>query len=84
MNRDMEYDPLNVNTQAEPKPCCEHLRCKSLTYREDERPGLLHVEEGMGYWCLHTSRPVGPDGQYVTHRVCQAGRACHKPGLFGG
>ena len=83
MQRDeMEYDPLNWEHQAEPKPCCLNLRCKSLTYREDERHGLLHVEQGMGYWCSLTNIPRGPDDLLVTHPHCQAGRECFKPGPF--
>lgn len=82
--KNMEYDPLNVDAQAPPEPCCVNLRCKSLTYRPDERPGLLHIEEGMGYWCLHTNEPLGPDGKLATHTLCQSGRQCHKPGPLAG
>lgn len=79
---DMEYDPENAEAQAPPRPCCVNLRCKSLTYREDERPGLLHVEFGMGYWCCLTNTQSGPDGALVNHARCQQGRECFKPGPF--
>lgn len=59
-----------------PKPCCPHLRMNSMFYRDDERPGLLHDEEAMGYWCMETNESTGPDGQAATHKKCQPGRAC--------
>ena len=59
-----------------PKPCCRHLRMNSMFYRDDERPGLLHDEEAMGYWCMETNEATGPDGQAATHRRCQPGRGC--------
>ena len=63
---------------AEPTPCCKHLRCKSMYYRGDERPGLLHHEDAMGYWCLRTNEPTGPDDGAALHRLCQPGRTCHE------
>ncbi len=65
---------------TEPTPCCVHLRCKSLHIRSDERPGMIHHEEAMDYWCSRTSRNVGPDRDDVVHPLCQAGRACFEPG----
>jgi hypothetical protein len=58
--------------------CCASLRCKSMYYRSDERPGRLHDEESMGYWCAETSDPVGPDRGLASHARCQPGRSCHK------
>ncbi len=68
-------NPLN-----KPTPCCVHLRCKSMFYRADERPGLLHHEDAMTYWCEHTNTPLGPDDEGVVHPECQSGRACYKAG----
>jgi len=62
----------------DPKPCCVRLRCKSLYTRADERPGLIHHEEAMDYWCGHTNRPIGPDKGDVVHPLCQPGRSCYK------
>lgn len=59
-----------------PEPCCTHLRCKSMYYRSDERPGMLHPSEAMDYWCHHTNGKSGPDGAGTTHSACQAGREC--------
>ncbi len=60
----------------QPAPCCRQLRIKSMYYRTDERPGLLHNEEAMGYWCAHTNDALGPDGHAACHTDCQAGRGC--------
>jgi hypothetical protein len=59
-----------------PKPCCIHLRMNSMYYRDDERPGLLHNEEAMGYWCNQTNTASGPDDKAAAHDLCQSGRAC--------
>lgn len=66
------------DTMAQATPCCVHLRCKSMYYRGDERPGMLHHENAMTYWCAKTNEDVGPDGEAVLHLQCQAGRACHE------
>ncbi len=74
----MGFDPLR--DEDEPHPCCEGLRCKSMYYRTDERPGLLHDEEAMGYWCHKTTQPMGPDNKMASHRNCQPGRECFMQG----
>lgn len=60
-----------------PRPCCAHLRMNSMYYRDDERPGLLHIDDAMGYWCLRSNDSLGPDGRAACHTLCQPGRACH-------
>lgn len=72
----MEVDVLKLP----PKPCCVHLRCKSMYYRTDERQGLLHVEEQMGYWCGKTNDMLGPEDLLASHGNCQPGRECYAPG----
>src|SRR5688572_3208923 len=75
----MEFgDPM-----SEPSPCCANLRCKSMFYRADERPGLLHNEEAMGYWCNLSGGQVGPDKKVALHKLCQAGRGCFEDGPRG-
>lgn len=64
--------------------CCANLRCKSMYYLANERPGLLHDEPEMGYWCLVTSTDLGPDGKAATHKACQGGRGCFEGGPAGG
>lgn len=59
-----------------PRPCCAHLRCKSMFYRDDERPGKLRDDESMGYWCNKTSDSLGPDEVIASHKNCQNSRGC--------
>jgi hypothetical protein len=65
--------------EADATPCCTELRCKSMYYRSDERPGMLHHEDAMGYWCSRTNEPMGPDASVARHADCQPGRGCFKP-----
>ncbi|GAB4312076.1 MAG: hypothetical protein Kow0059_02380 [Candidatus Sumerlaeia bacterium] len=77
----MIYNPGGASDDGDPpRPCCLHLRSKSLYYRDDERPGRLHVDEAMGYWCNLTNDPIGPDGHAATHGRCQPGRQCFVAG----
>ncbi len=73
--------PADGSFEEKPKPCCTALRCKSMAYRPDERPGMLHQEEAMGYWCSKTSEEIGPDGKQADHQDCQEGRSCFKAGV---
>lgn len=72
-------------SDSQPRPCCLHLRCKSMYYRADERPGFLHVNRAMGYWCQHTNEKLGPDETLAEPAECQSGRTCYEspPDLFG-
>jgi len=51
-----------------------------MTYRLDERPGRLHYDESMTYWCDRTNDPIGPDRDIATHPKCQPGRKCFESG----
>ncbi|MDK2970893.1 MAG: hypothetical protein PWP23_648 [Candidatus Sumerlaeota bacterium] len=62
----------------EATPCCVHLRCKSMRCRGDERPGLLHHEDAMTYWCSITEDAIGPDRRSAVHPECQPGRSCYE------
>jgi hypothetical protein len=64
--------------RTEPLACCSHLRCKSMYYNPDERPGKLHESDVMTYWCMHTQSPVGPDKQDAWPSLCQSHRACYE------
>jgi hypothetical protein len=73
-------DPLSPSlneTSTPPVPCCVRLRCKSMYYREDERPGKLHVSDTQWYWCNLTQDPDGPDNRDAHPRTCQPGRGCY-------
>ncbi len=61
-----------------PEPCCLELRCKSMTYRVDERPGMVHPSDLMTYWCALTGTDDGPDRELVDHRRCQSPRGCFR------
>jgi len=71
--------PTNLGDPLAPaEPCCVNLRCKSMSYRNDERPGRVHYDESMTYWCDCTNDPIGPDRDIATHPKCQPGRKCHE------
>lgn len=67
-------------SERSPSACCVLLRCKSLYYRADERPGLLHTSDVMTYWCDRTAADLGPDDEVAGHTQCQPGRGCFEPG----
>lgn len=67
-----------MNPDAKPLSCCVLLRCKSMDYRPDERPGRAHESDVMTYWCNATQDPEGPDGQTCRPTLCQPGRSCYK------
>jgi hypothetical protein len=67
----------SINESAtKPVDCCTRLRCKSMYYRDDERPGRLHVSDAMTYWCSQTMDPQGPDGEHTSPLRCQPNRSC--------
>lgn len=68
--------PLNESSTP-PMRCCVRLCCKSMMYRPDERPGVLHFSDTQIYWCNVTRDPVGPDQRQATPKVCQPGRTCY-------
>lgn len=61
-----------------PMTCCVRLACKSMSYRDDERPGRLHISDTQTYWCTITMDPVGPDDGHTNPKLCQPGRACFR------
>lgn len=75
MSNGPDSDPRN-GSGSDPRPCCVHLRCKSMYYRPDERPGLLHSSDRQVYWCGQTLEPLGPDDQSVAPSLCGAARGC--------
>jgi hypothetical protein len=50
-----------------------------MSYRPDERPGLLHFSDTQVYWCNVTMDPLGPDVRAATPKLCQPGRTCFQP-----
>jgi hypothetical protein len=49
-----------------------------MTYRDDERPGLVHFSDTQPYWCIVTMDPQGPDAGSVNPKICQPGRECFR------
>ena len=45
MNLNDPLSPSLNETSAPPRTCCVRLRCKSMYYRPDERPGKLHTSD---------------------------------------
>jgi hypothetical protein len=74
--RDPNSPSLN-ETSLPPQPCCVRLSCKSMSYRPDERPGLLHFSDTQLYWCNVTMDPVGPDEGHASPKLCQPARSCY-------
>jgi hypothetical protein len=75
--KDPNSPSLN-DSSTPPIRCCVRLACKSMTYRPDERPGLLHFSDTQTYWCIVTLDPVGPDDRNANPHVCQPGRECFR------
>lgn len=72
-----EFGPQPLSAAAlDPQTCCVHLRCKSMYYRPDERPGLLHLSDTQVYWCGRTLDRTGPDERVATPPDCQSSRSC--------
>lgn len=74
--KDRNSPSLN-DSSLPPIRCCVRLRSKSMTYRPDERPGLLHQSDTQIYWCHVTLDPLGPDQRDANPRLCQHGRQCY-------
>ena len=70
--------PSRNDSSLPPQSCCVRLACKSMTYRDDERPGLLHFSDTQPYWCIVTMDPQGPDERDANPKVCQPGRWCFR------
>ncbi len=73
--RDANSTSLN-ETSLPPQSCCARLCAKSMYYRPDERPGLLHYSDTQHYWCNVTMDSLGPDDSDASPNVCQPGRSC--------
>jgi hypothetical protein len=63
-----------------PAPRCRHLCCQAiLVYGEDvvNDPGF---QAGVGnFWCIRTSKGLGPDGDEVALDVCSnPERGCYQ------
>jgi hypothetical protein len=64
--------------KTHPIACCEHLRGKTMYYREDERPGLMRDSDAITHYCLKTMEITGPDEAVARPTRCQPGRPCYE------
>ncbi|MGA3258725.1 MAG: hypothetical protein ABSE35_07580 [Bryobacteraceae bacterium] len=55
---------------------CEKLRWKGMFVQAVwEDPTVQHSDD-RAFWCQHTFKCLGPDGQAVGEEECVAGRGC--------
>jgi hypothetical protein len=60
-----------MSDTPEYKPRCIHLRCKSmLVYGEAFEEDPEYQDGNVDFWCLETSRGIGPDGGGVAMEHC--------------
>ncbi|MFQ5876208.1 MAG: hypothetical protein ACE5JH_00730 [Acidobacteriota bacterium] len=56
---------------------CRHLRTKTYYYGSaDDALGEAGLSTTAQFWCLRTTRPVGPDERPASARSCRPGRDC--------
>ena len=62
------------------RPCCKHLRSKSMYIEATPEAALKPPAPGQfapcHYWCNLTQTAIGPDDQPVHKDACHAARAC--------
>ncbi len=57
---------------------CDHLRWKGMFIEAEWDPTVPHSNDRL-FWCHHTYKPIGPDGQLVDDYECNPSRPCYKP-----
>ncbi|GBD36497.1 hypothetical protein HRbin36_01622 [bacterium HR36] len=73
--------PKNESPQpTSPVPRCIHLRCKSmLVYGEDFEQDPEFQAGLVDFWCVLSSRNLGPDGGEVSLLACRdPNRECYQ------
>jgi hypothetical protein len=56
---------------------CEKLRWKGMFVQAELDPTVQHSED-RAFWCQHTFKCLGPDGQAVGEEECAPGRVCYE------
>jgi hypothetical protein len=65
------------DTNNDYKPRCMHLCCKSMVAYGENFADDPDYQAGMvDFWCLQTSKNLGPDGSTVSLDVCSKDRSC--------
>jgi len=54
---------------------CNWLRWKGMFIEAECDPNIQHSND-RAFWCQHTFKPLGPDGQPVDEFECSAARPC--------
>ncbi len=55
-----------------PPPRCIHLHCKAMAVYGEAFEDDPDYQAGLtDFWCVHTARPLGPDGGEVGLRECR-------------
>ncbi len=68
-----EYDRLDTNRPN----LCAALRWKEMFIWAERDPTVQPSNSGI-FWCLHTQKPLGPDGRLVEPGFCSSpDRGCH-------
>ncbi len=65
---------------VEQAPRCIHLSCKSMVVYGEAFEMDPEYQDGVtDFWCVCTSRSMGPDGRHVSMEVCRnRERSCYK------
>jgi len=56
---------------------CGKLRWKGM-FIEVEHDPTIQDSSDRAYWCQHTFKCLGPDGQAVGEEECAPGRGCYE------
>ncbi len=61
-----------------PRPRCIHLWCKSMMVYGEAFENDPDFQSGqVNFWCVHTSKGLGPDGNEVSlEECCNPERTC--------
>jgi hypothetical protein len=58
---------------------CANLRTKKMYYQVyDDGSGTAGAGANANYWCIRTSKVIGPDEGFVGKRECVPGRDCFR------
>jgi hypothetical protein len=56
---------------------CEKLRWKGMFVMTEPDPTIQPCND-QSFWCQHTFKPYGPDGQLVDEFECSPARNCYE------
>ncbi len=66
-----------ADTPTPPPPRCMNLCCKAMVAFGESYANDPDYQEGVGdFWCIRTSKNLGPDGRSVSLQMCSPEREC--------